>query len=122
MGAQAPSTLTMGKNNMSNSYNGWTNYATWRVHLEMWDGQSPRDIMGRRPHDFYELADALKEQTQEYMEMSGEGFVLDYALAFLSDVNWQEIAKHVIEAYADEDEDAGVLENAAWYDTSAELE
>jgi len=107
---------------MSNSYNGWTNYATWRVHLEMWDGQSPRDIMGRRPHDFYELADALKEQTQEYMEMSGEGFVLDYALAFLSDVNWQEIAKHVIEAYADEDEDAGVLENAAWYDTSAELE
>ena len=107
---------------MNNSYNGWTNYATWRVHLEMYDGQSPRDIMGRRPHDFYELADVLKEQTQEYMEMEGKGLVLDYALAFLSDVNWQEIAKHLMEAYADEDEDEGVLEHAAWYDTSAELE
>lgn len=52
--------------------------------------------------------------------MEGKGLVLDYALAFLSDVNWQEIAKHVMEAYADEDE--GVLEHAAWYDTSAELE
>ena len=73
---------------MNNSYNGWTNYATWRVH----------------------------------MEMEGKGLVLDYALAFLSDVNWQEIAKHLMEAYADEDEDEGVLEHAAWYDTSAELE
>jgi hypothetical protein len=39
------------------------------------------------------------------MEMDGKGLVLDYALAFLSDVNWQEIAKHIMEAYADEDED-----------------
>jgi len=23
---------------MTDSYNGWTNYATWRVNLEMFDG------------------------------------------------------------------------------------
>lgn len=54
--------------------------------------------------------------------MDGKGLVLDYALAFLSDVNWQEIAKHIMEAYAEEDKDEGALEHAAWYDTSAELE
>ena len=97
---------------MSNSYNGWTNYATWRVHLEIYDGQSPRDIMGRRPHDFYEFADVLKEQTQEFMEMEGKGLVLDYALAFLSDVNWQEIAKHIMADYADEPEDEDESEDA----------
>lgn len=26
------------------TYNGWTNYATWRVNLEMFDGMSPRDF------------------------------------------------------------------------------
>ena len=25
-------------------YNGWTNYETWRVHLEMIDGTDPADI------------------------------------------------------------------------------
>ena len=95
---------------MSNSYNGWTNYATWRVNLDIFDGQSPRDIMGRRPHDFYELADVLKDQTQEFMEMDGRGLVLDYALAFLSDVNWQEIAKHIMEAYADEETETDEVE------------
>lgn len=71
-------------------YNGWTNYATWRVALEMFD-ESP---------------DAWEEITAEnckvYAEMivydgSSEGFALDYALAFLQDVNWQEIADHLNE-------------------------
>ena len=92
------------------TYNGWTNYATWRVNLEIFDGQSPRDIIGRRPHDFSELADALKEQAIELMEQSGKGLVLDYAMAFLSDVNWQEIAKNMMADYSDEDED----EDEAW--------
>ena len=86
------------------SYNGWSNYATWRINLEMFDGQEPRDIMGRKPHDFYELADAMKAQAIEYLEMEGKGLVLDYALAFLSDVNWVEIAKHKQEEFADQDD------------------
>jgi hypothetical protein len=71
-------------------YNGWTNYATWRVALEIFD-ESP---------------DAWEEITADdckyYAEMivdngSSEGFALDYALAFLQDVNWQEIADHLNE-------------------------
>jgi hypothetical protein len=95
---------------MSTSYNGWANYATWRVNLEMFDGQSPRDIMGRRPHDFYELADALQSQAYELIEMDGKGLALDYALAFLSDVNWQEIAKHQMADYADDETETDEVE------------
>jgi hypothetical protein len=41
----------------------------------------------------------LKEHTQDliYEAGGGEGNIaVDYALAFLSDVNWYEIAKHMI--------------------------
>jgi hypothetical protein len=101
---------------MEKTYNGWTNYATWRVNLEVFDG----DVFTLRG------ADELKEYVHDYIyETTSEGLGRDYALAFLSDVNWHEIAKHIKENHEvdDEpsDEDRGVLEQAAWHDTSAEL-
>jgi len=108
---------------MTNTYNGWTNYATWRVNLEIFDNMEPCDF-GRRL-DKYELADCLKEYATVAVSNDSNQLATDYALAFLSDVNWQEIAVGMIAAYAadveDEDEDRGVIEHAAWYDTSAEL-
>jgi hypothetical protein len=70
---------------MSNAtYNGWTNYATWRVNLEMFDGS-----------DQYWSADSAKEFVEEIIiDSTEEGVARDYALAFLSDVNWYEIAEH----------------------------
>ena len=80
-------------------YNGWTNYATWRVNLEMFDGANWNDYyIGSFPEP-YDLGLALKEHTQAliYEAGGGEGNIaVDYALAFLSDVNWYEIAKHMI--------------------------
>ena len=68
---------------MSN-YNGWTNYATWRVNLEMFDG-----------YEGTLSADTAREIVEEYIEGSSvEGLARDYALAFISDVNWHEIAAH----------------------------
>jgi hypothetical protein len=66
------------------TYNGWTNYATWRVNLEVFDGG---DWEGMDARDFKDLA-------EEHIESQSEGLARDYALAFLSDVNWYEIAKH----------------------------
>jgi len=44
----------------------------------------------------------LKAYAEELIiETSSEGLARDYALAFLSDVNWAEIAEHVIENYAE---------------------
>jgi len=79
------------------SYNGWTNYETWRVNLEMFDGMEPRSGI-----DAYNLGQELKEYAEEIIEeYSKPGFARDYALAFLSDVNWSEIAGHYIEDEAE---------------------
>jgi len=80
---------------MSNTYNGWTNYATWRVNLEIFDGQSLRDL-GMSRLDVYELGDALKSYAVEIIEIDGKGLALDYAMAFFSDVNWGELARHYL--------------------------
>lgn len=104
---------------MTDTYNGWTNYATWRVNLEVFDGQSLRDL-GMQKLNLHDLGYALMHHANEVIEMDGvKGLALDYARAFIADVCWREIAGHYL---VDEDEDdTGVLEQAAWSDTSAEV-
>ena len=84
---------------MMTDYNGWTNYATWRVNLEIFDGMTPRDITDTRDVEAYELGQAMKDLAELIMEDRATGLALDYARAFLSDVNWYEIATHKIEEY-----------------------
>ena len=98
------------------NYNGWTNYATWRVNLEIFDNMELGDFYGyadARPSeiDVYELSDTFKEYADEALTIDGEsGLAVDYARAFISEVNWQEIARSMIDAYQDD------------YDTEAEQE
>jgi hypothetical protein len=91
------------------TYNGWTNYATWRVNLEMIDGLDPRE-MGWHRLDKFDLADCLKEYAGEMLECgASDGLALDYARAFISDVNWREIAESMIDnydLYQEQEEDA----------------
>lgn len=84
-------------------YNGWTNYATWRVNLEIFDGFDISDFFDKKP-EIYDAMSWLKEHVEEIVACDAkEGIALDYAMAFLSDVNWHEIAKHLIEnAYESE--------------------
>ena len=75
---------------------GWTNYATWRVNLEIFDDfrVMDEDLMD----DVYELGQYLRDTAEVYIEDSStDGLARDYALAFLSDVNWYEIAKHMVD-------------------------
>jgi len=83
------------------NYNGWTNYATWRVNLEMFDGQDPEGF--DLDQSAYHLGKDLKTYAEELIcdYKSETTLAQDYALAFLSDVNWTEIAEHVIENYAE---------------------
>ena len=75
-------------------HNGWTNYATWRVNLEIIDG-----------YDWYEHehvdADYVKELVEDAVFGSlignGNGLVEDYANAFLSEVNYYELAENINE-------------------------
>lgn len=85
-------------------YNGWTNYATWRVNLELIDGMKPDDfgLTEDQQKDAYELSLCLKDTARDIIENTSiEGIARDYAMAFLDDVNWREIAQHMIADYAD---------------------
>jgi len=87
------------------TYNGWTNYETWRVMLEVFDGIDPNDYFNdaNGKLDAYELADNLKEWADELIVGDAQGLMADYARAFLRNVNYEEIAKHMIEDYAEQD-------------------
>ncbi len=82
-------------------YNGWTNYATWRVNLEIFDGWDPYDCGHDSSTSAYDLGLALKDIAEELLANDGKGLTFDYAMAFLSDVNWTEIARHMIKNYSE---------------------
>ena len=84
-------------------YNGWTNYATWRLQLEFFDGIDPREHFAGVT-DAYELSEQLKEYLVGYLDEFGSGLTLDYAMAFINQVNYYEIAEHMIEDYGLGDE------------------
>jgi hypothetical protein len=73
------------------TYNGWTNYATWIINLEVFDGMNLDEAIG---------ADTLKELAEDIIfrpHSKNNQLVEGYARAFLSDVNWHEIAEHLKE-------------------------
>ena len=81
--------------NKVNDYNGWTNYATWRVNLE---------ILGDIQWVEEEIEILNEEMLEEYVEnavfenngISGHlGLMEDYARAFLANVNYREIYKSI---------------------------
>ena len=98
---------------MSNdkTYNGWTNYETWRVNLECVDGFDPYDppfsgLSDDKDSNIYHLSECLKEYVEEclfaYTDIK-PSLVEDYARAFLQNVNWREIAGHLIADYAEQE-------------------
>jgi len=89
------------------TYNGWTNYATWRINLEfdfssMFNSlQEIEDFAGSS--DTYDLSKALENYTEEILEQSGSGICLDYARAFVSSVDFYEIAENILMDYEEEE-------------------
>lgn len=82
--------------------NGWTNYETWRVGLELIDDYASSMLGDQTFSSVSELAEAFKSYVDDVLsgELGGptEGVAVDYARAFVSDVNWYELA----EAHADD--------------------
>ena len=71
-------------------YKGWTNYATWRINLEIFDGYDPEGTAVE--------ADALQELAEKLILIDEHRIGGSQGL-FLSDVNWHEIANGINEAY-----------------------
>jgi hypothetical protein len=89
------------------TYNGWTNYATWRVNLEMFDSLTVLEFCGRDSVVVSELADEIKSFAEEIIDQgSQEGYARSYAFAFLSDVNWAQIASRMLDDFEEAKEAA----------------
>jgi hypothetical protein len=87
------------------SYNGWTNYATWRVNLEMIDGSKPSDYLSGGFRQAHHLAFALRQRVEGLITEGSTGPAVEYALAFIDDVNWRELAERMMPDPEPEDED-----------------
>ena len=95
---------------MSERYNGWSNYETWLVNLEMFDGLdvgelellSSDEVLEDPTQAARDLAVRLENMAEEYIELevpSRSGFAYDLAQSFLAKVDFAEIAEHMVHDY-----------------------
>jgi len=69
--------------------NGWTNYATWRINLE---------ILSDMEFEEQVSADYLKDLVEDIVFIDvNDCLAADYASAFIAQVNFYEIAKSINE-------------------------
>jgi len=94
-------------------YNGWTNYETWKANLEYFDGEEPSwlndEILecyedGKWNKDALEdvistYADSLEYIFNDIYEDIDNTFVQSVFNAYMSEVNYNEIAENIIDDY-----------------------
>ena len=78
---------------MQETYNGWSNYATWKVNLEILG-----DIEFKDPVNVDQLKIIVEECVFENFDTCSTPYLIeDYARSFLRQVNFQEIAESINE-------------------------
>ena len=94
-------------------HNGWTNYATWRINLELFSNTNFVE------EDFFDgkcEVQWVEEMVEDWVfgDSSGSlGLVEDYARAFIDQVNCHEIASHIndeLECIKEREEEADQYE------------
>ena len=84
---------------MSEKHNGWTNYATWRINLEIIDG-----IEIETKTCAATIQEIIEDVVFSQHELGGGSrLVYDYARAFISEVNFYEIAESINERLDEQD-------------------
>ena len=94
-------------------YNGWANYATWSIYLEIFDRVTLENLCfgnfeavcgtsetaeSAKNFDTHAIGEHLKN----YVCDNFDNLALYYALEFVDDVNWYEIAAHLISAHIED--------------------
>ena len=78
---------------MSEKHNGWSNYATWRINLEIIDGIEIETKMCAAT-----IQEIIEDVVFSQYELgNGSHLIEDYARAFVSEVNFYEIAQSINE-------------------------
>ena len=80
------------------THNGWTNYETWRISLEIFEGFEPEGF-----NDVYQLSKYLEQYAEEiiFSDCDQSSLAGSYVLAFLSEVNYYEIAENILADYSE---------------------
>ena len=76
-----------------NKHNGWSNYPTWRINLEI-----PGDMEFDHPvtYDYLEeIVEDIVFGNTSIFDFSGTRYMQDYARAFIADVDFREIASAI---------------------------
>ena len=90
---------------MMSEYNGWTNYETWYINLhydQYFYEIVKEDQMNDEPMEWYDLAEYLKDTIEDLILEDEAGQMMDSVQrgiieAFLSEVNYREISRNLIE-------------------------
>lgn len=92
-----------------NTYNGYTNYATWRVNMEVTSDLIDHWLTDLGAEEFEHMdaenwAEDLRGEVERYIEQdskeksNGINLAQSYAMAFIDKVNWHELGEHAVEA------------------------
>ena len=85
-----------------NTYNGWTNYATWRINCELLDDTETIQELTKNCYTHEDLADKIKDYVQSEIDKECKNIItLGYANSFVSNCNFYEIAEHYIDLLFD---------------------
>ena len=85
---------------MGKEYNVWTNYATWRVALDIIDGIEFE--VETCAEDIKEIVEDVVFSQYE-LGTPGAGLIEDYARSFVAQVNFYEIAESINERLDEQD-------------------
>ena len=85
-----------------NTYNGWSNYATWRINLELLgDYDFAEHVLEMNGNENWRPdVDYLKDLVENcvFDNHHGQmGLMEDYARSFVDQVNFHEILEHILE-------------------------
>ena len=90
--------------NTDKTYNGWTNFETWKINLEVLDGYTSHIIDSERVKETletktYDLSEELEDYVFEVLgfdQCQNEYSLLsNYAYWIIKEVNFYEIAEHI---------------------------
>lgn len=106
---------------MCKQYNGWDNFETWKLSLEMMNEVQLTEMFeilgyseGDEMPETYEVSLRLKDYVLGYVEeASGDAMVKDWARVALEAVNYYEIAQHMTADIAEEGFFSAVVEEEA---------
>lgn len=90
---------------MGDTYNGWSNYETWAMHLWLDNEQDSQErcleiaqeCMGNE-HERYDVAHLLESEIEEVMPDLGASVWADLLNAAWSEIEWYEIADAYLDA------------------------